>query len=244
VADVLIAAAFVPSPPLLVPELVGLATGETDELRDAVSAAASGVSDVQEWIVVGVGDADADVESGAVGTFAGFGADVTVRLAPGVGSAAPRPADPMMPLTGLIAGWLRGLTAPHVHAEVHVLAADTTPSDCAAFGTALRARIDGDRTPRALLIVADGATTLTPKAPGSFDPRAGDVEATLAAALVGGDLAALADLDPHVCAEIGLEGRAAWQTLAAVFGTPPSAVDVLYSDAPYGVGYHVGTWRP
>ena len=35
-----------------------------------------------------------------------------------------------------------------------------------------------------------------------------------------------------------------WQVLAGAFTTAPAAAKIAYRGAPYGVGYHVGIWRP
>lgn len=239
-ARVLIAAVFVPSPPLLVPELNGLAADETDELRAAALTAVSEIADCADWTVVGTGPAPARVTPTASGSFRGYGADVRAELGP----EATGDADPGLPLPALIAGWLRDRVAPAVRADVHVVPADAARDECTALGRRLRAGLDEGETPRGLLVIADGAATLTAKAPGAFDARAEAVETDLTAALAAGDPPALTSLDPERCAEIVLDGRAAWQVLAGAFGAAPSAVKIAYSGAPYGVGYHVGTWRP
>ncbi|MEE2056373.1 class III extradiol ring-cleavage dioxygenase family protein [Rhodococcus artemisiae] len=239
----LIAAVFVPSPPLLVPELIGLAASETDDLRHAALDGARRIGDVDEWIVVGTGAEAADVPSHAVGTFRGFGADVRVSLGPAA-VTTPGTPDADMPLAALVAGWLRERAAPGARAEVHVLARDTDPADCAQLGKTLRTHLDADTTRRGLLIVADGAATLTAKAPGALDERSAAVEESLRAALAAGDPHGLAAFDAGLCEEIALAGRAAWQVLAGAFTQPPSEATIEYSAAPYGVGYHVGIWRP
>lgn len=239
-ADVLIAGAFVPSPPLLVPELNGLAAAENDELRRAVLAVAQDLGEATEWIVVGTGDAAAEIRPTARGTFRGFGVDVAVALGP---EATGEP-DPELPLAALVAGWIRDRVAPHVSVAVHILDVDTDPAACAKLGEAVREWLDAGTTPRALLVVADGAATLTPKAPGAYDARSEAVESALGAALAAGDPAGLASLDAALCSEIRLTGRAAWHVLAGAFPQDPSTATVTYSGAPYGVGYHVGAWRP
>ncbi|MEU5840457.1 hypothetical protein [Rhodococcus sp. NPDC047139] len=236
----LTAAAFVPSPPLLVPELNGLAAAETDDLRQSVLEVGRSLSGAAEWIVVGAGTAGQIVPSTACGTFKGFGVDVRVQLGP---EAAGEP-DPALPLAALVAGWIRDRTAPRTRVTTHVIATDSDASHCAELGHDLRAALDGDDLPRALLVVADGAATLTAKAPGAYDPRSGEVEAALATALAAGDPDALRVLDPGLCAEIELAGRAAWHVLAAAFTGRPRSASVSYSAAPYGVGYHVGIWTP
>jgi hypothetical protein len=51
-------------------------------------------------------------------------------------------------------------------------------------------------------------------------------------------MTALAGLDPRLARELMATGRAAWQVLAGVFGAP-SAGEILYSGAPFGVSYLV-----
>ncbi|MBJ8345020.1 class III extradiol dioxygenase subunit B-like domain-containing protein [Antrihabitans sp. YC2-6] len=234
------AAALVPSPPILVPELNGADPGNSAELRAAAIAVASELgAGARKWTVVGVGETEETLGPDGRGTFRGFGKDVEVALSDRrIGRA-----DPKMPLAALIAGWLRGVAAPGTSLECRVLAVDTSPIYCAQLGSTLRRELDDDPEPHGLLVVADGATTLTAKAPGSFDERAPEFQADLDRALTDGDYEFLAQLDPVVCIELGVSGRAAWQVLAAVFAGRPTC-KTLYSAAPFGVGYHVGTWTP
>ncbi|BAH55007.1 class III extradiol dioxygenase subunit B-like domain-containing protein [Rhodococcus opacus] len=235
------AAILVPSPPLLVPELTGAAAAETAPLRDAVQSAAKALSAIAtEWVAVGAAPTAVDVRDDAQGTYRGYGVDVRVTLRPG---PAGEP-DPDLPLAALTAGWIRGTCAPDAVVDARILAADLPPRQCAAYGAELRAFLDRDPEPRGLLIVADGANTLTAKAPGAFDPRAEGVQARVDAALDTGDRDALLALDPAECAVLGIGGRVPWQVLAGVFDAPPASCRTLYSAAPYGVGYHVGEWRP
>ncbi|WP_305094781.1 hypothetical protein [Prescottella sp. R16] len=243
----LTAVAFVPSPPLLVPVLAGAAVAETAELRTAALDAATRLgASASQWTVVGVGDlvgtaGTAEIGPGACGTFAGFGVDERVRLSPD----AHDPIDPEMPLAALVAGWLRGQAAPEASIRVRSMPVRLPVDECVRAGARLRANLDADPEPHGVLVVADGATTLTDKAPGAFDPRSTQVQKTLDDALTAGDPHALRVLDADVCAGIGLTGRAAWQVLAGMFGdTGPGAAESLYTDAPYGVGYHVGMWLP
>ncbi|TQC44539.1 hypothetical protein EEB14_36800 [Rhodococcus sp. WS4] len=236
-----IAAILVPSPPLLVPELTGSAAAETAPLRDAVQAAAKALSALAtEWVAVGAATTAVDVRPDAQGTYRGYGVDVRVTLRPGPAGDP----DPELPLAALTAGWIRGTCAPDAVVDARILAADLAPERCAAYGAELRAFLDRDPEPRGLLIVADGANTLTAKAPGAFDPRAEGVQARVDAALDTGDREALLALEPAECATLGIGGRVPWQVLAGVFDRPPASCRTLYSAAPYGVGYHVGEWRP
>lgn len=240
VEGVFTAAALVPSPLVLVPELNGADASATEQLRNTALDAAAALGDrAQRWTIIGVGATELEVPPGAVGTFRGFGRDVRVTLSP-QSSGEP---DADLPVAVLIGGWLRGRAAPEASADVVVVAADTSPVYCAELGAALRERFDGDVADHGVLIVADGANTLTPKAPGSFDPRAQAYQDELSAALTEGDCERIAELDPVVCAELGVAGRAAYQVLAAMFTTSPTCT-TTYDDAPYGVGYHVGLWLP
>ncbi|WP_172650560.1 class III extradiol dioxygenase subunit B-like domain-containing protein [Rhodococcus opacus] len=235
------AAILVPSPPLLVPELTGAAAAETAPLRDAVQTAAKALSALAtEWVAVGAAPAAVEVRSDAQGTYRGYGIDVRVALRPGPAGDP----DPDLPLAALTAGWIRGTCAPDAVVDARILAADLSPHQCAEYGAELRALLDRDPEPRGLVIVADGANTLTAKAPGAFDPRAEGVQARIDAALDTGDRDALLALEPAECDSLGIGGRVPWQVLAGVFDAPPASCRTLYSAAPYGVGYHVGEWRP
>ena len=110
--------------------------------------------------------------------------------------------------------------------------------------TSLGARLAAGPDPVGLLVVGDGAATHTEKAPGHLDERAGPFDAAVADALRAADPAALAALDPVLAAQLWAAGRAPWQVLAgATTGTAWSG-ELLYSAAPFGVGYHVAVWTP
>lgn len=251
-------AALVPSPPILVPELCGdlarAAGVDSDDapavLRAAALAAVGALAaTARHWTVLGVG-ADAQVMGpDAVGTFRGFGADVQVALSEDALLRArhtPGSADPRQPLPALIAGWLRGQVAPEAVASTTLVAVDTPVDQCARIGTELRTTLDSSSERTGVLVIADGAATLTLKAPGYLDERAAAVQSALDRALAAGDTAGLLALDPELCAELMLSGRAAYQVLAGLFAADPQApsVETLYSDAPFGVGYQVSVWRP
>lgn len=234
------AAALVPSPPLLVPELMGAGAAETADLRTAaVSATTHLASMVDRWIVLGVDRTSSAYGEATVGTLRGFGVDVVVSLSGGTAQTA---ADPDLPLAVLIAGWLRGVAAPDDAVEVRTIAADASPGWCAEFGEQLRRELDASAQNWGVLVLADGANTLTPKAPGSFDERAEELQHRIDDGLASADVDALAGLDPDLCASLGVGGRAAWQVLAALAGADATTTSELYRGAPFGVGYFVGTW--
>ena len=235
---VLSAIAIIPSAPVMVPQLAGGAAAELADLHEAVVAAASALPD--RWVAIGVGDANPGTgvgDAGAVigphtaGTFAGYGVDVRVTLAPGVDD------DPVpLPLCALITGWVRGVARPGATAEVRVFA-DGSP-DAVARGRALRAELDATTEPVGVLVVGDGANTLTPPAPGGYDPDSLPLQHAFDEALAGGDVAALTRL-PRV-----ITARTAFEVLGGLAEPGPRSAEQLYRGAPYGVGYFAGIWTP
>ena len=224
----------------MVPELAATAAEELAELREAVLVAAGSLP--SRWIAVGVGAADAVLGPDATGTFAGYGVDLRVTLSPG---AAATPGE--LPLCTLIAGWVRGQAKPEAHAEVRVYAADLDVDAALARGRRLRAEIDEAADPIGVLVVADGAHTLTPPAPGGYDPDSIPTQAALDDALAAGDAAALTGLPDTIV------GRVAYQVLAGLTEAGISqsssrpglrSAKELYRGAPYGVGYFAGVWQP
>jgi hypothetical protein len=226
---VLSAIAIVPSAPVMVPELAASAAAELADLREAVFAAASALP--QRWIAVGVGPTDTVVGPRQTGTFAGYGLDLRVALS---ADAVDAPGE--LPLCALVAGWVRGQVNPQARAEVRAYSGDHEPDAATDLGRRLRTQIEHADDPVGVLVVADGVHTLTPPAPGGYDPDSIPVQHTLDDALARGDTAALARLPRSVV------GRVAYQVLAGL-GAPKSA-DELYRGAPYGVGYFAGVWHP
>jgi hypothetical protein len=231
---VLSAIAIVPSAPLLVPELAGAAAAETADLGAAVLEAAALLP--PRWIVVGIGADDADLGPEATGTFAGFGVDVRVGLSPQAVDRGGPPGE--LPLCALLAGWLRGQVRPDATAQVHVYAGDHAAGVALAQGGRLRGQIDRLPDPIGVLVVADGANTLTPSAPGGYHPGHAEAQLALDEALANGDAAALAGLPEPIL------GRVAFQVLAGLTEPGPRSAKELYRGAPYGVGYFAGAWQP
>jgi hypothetical protein len=169
----------------------------------------------------------------AVGTFAGFGVDVLVRLSP---QATGQPAE--LPLCALIAGWIRAQAQPDAAVQVRVVADSHDNATAVELGRQLRSDIDQSTEPTGVLIVADGANTLAPSAPGGPRPEDVEVQRALDDALACGDVAALAKLPAQV------RGRVAFGVLAGLAEPVPRSAKELYRAAPYGVGYFAGVWQP
>jgi hypothetical protein len=203
---------------------------ELAELREAVFTAAESLP--SRWIAVGVGAADAVLGPDVTGTFAGYGVDRRVTLSPGAAETLRE-----LPLCALVAGWVRGQAKPEARAEVRVFAADHDVDAALARGRRLRTEIDAAVDPVGVLVVADGAHTLTPPAPGGYEPDSISTQAALDDALAAGDAAALTRLPDTVV------GRVAYQVMAGLTEAPRSAKE-LYRGAPYGVGYFAGVWMP
>ena len=225
-----------PSAPVLVPELAGAAAAELADLQAAVREAAALLP--PRWIAVGTGPADCVLDSNAVGTFAGFGVDVPVRLSPRSGTPSEVSEVSELPLCALMAGWGRGQTRPEASVQVRVWRSDRDVEAALAHGRRLRAEIDLVPDPIGVLIIADGANTLTPAAPGGYHPDDADAQLALDDALAAGDVAALTRLPAPIL------GRVAFQVLAGLTEPGPRSVKELYRAAPYGVGYFAGVWQP
>lgn len=249
-------AALIPSPPILVPELCGGAApavsgarpagpgNSPNDVRSAVLGVGAALAEVAaHWTVLGVAATEGCYGPETAGTFRGFGVDVPVSLG---GTAPPDTPDPDLPLSVLVAGWLRGAVAPHAAVRVRTLATGDPVHRCAEIGAGLRAELDAADGPRGVLVVADGAATLSTAAPGYFDERAEAVQDRLDRALGTGDRPALLGLEPGLCADLMVTGRAAYQALAGLFAgdAEPPEVTERYRGAPFGVGYFAGLWRP
>ena len=232
--------AVVPHPPVLVPELTAGGAEEIEPLRAACLAAAGWLADeCPRWVAVGAHEGRRERLDEAVGTFRGYGADVTVAL----GERDGRVPDSDLPLPALVAGWLRGRAAPATAVRVELVPADLPAAHCRALGGQLAAELAG-AAPVGLLVLGDGAATHTAKAPGYLDERAAGFDDAARKALAAADPVALLGLDADLATQLLAAGRAAWQVLAgAALATGSWSGQLLYSAAPYGVGYHVALWE-
>jgi hypothetical protein len=253
----LISVAVVPGPPALVTELMGSAAHELDDLRQAVDSvvsaalsdlllAATGVAPPVgatsvKLIVVGAGAAGEFNAAGPV-SFSSFGRDVLVPpLVEGEQS------DRELPTPLMVARYLasRDLAAHPEHTDLWASArwVTTDGADASALGEQLRE--DGALV--ALILVADGAACHGPKAPRAEDSRAEAYDDEVCSALSSGHPAGLAQLDAYLGVELGATGPQVWPVLVAAGDDRASTVrwigEVLWSGAPYGVGWAVAAWR-
>ncbi|MEE3850566.1 hypothetical protein VZC37_09490 [Gordonia sp. LSe1-13] len=236
---------FVPSAPLLVPALAGPDAMDTEPVRAATLAVGRELAGAATtWVAIGARD-PASTQVGRAGTFAAYGVDVPVTL----DGAEFRGTGPGLPLSMLIAGWVRaeagtGGVEP-VTVEPVTVAPDASPADCAAVGSQLRERVDGDSTPVGVLVVADGSTALSARAPGGgLRPEAVELQQRIDEAIGSADTAALAELTVDDCAAAGVGGRPAWQVAAELCAGRTLNTQVTYRAAPFGVGYVVASWTP
>jgi hypothetical protein len=228
---VIVAVAFVPGPPLLVPEVAAGAAGELDDVRAACAQALRVVTSAERVVVLGAAGTGGRWPGDSAGSLRGFGIDVR---AGGTG-------DPVLPAPLTVAAWLLDRAAPPGAREYRAVADTATEAECARLG----AELAGDPTPTALVVVGEGSARLSAKAPGAYDERAEAFEATVADALGTGDRAALAGLDAGLAAALLVSGRTPWQVAAAAWTDPrPPVGRLLAHEAPYGVGYLVASWTP
>lgn len=219
----------VPHPPLLVPELVSGAVAVTEPVRSACLAAARELAaHSPDWVAVGVDPSGPRVVEGRTGTFRGFGVDVRVSL-----SEQPREVEDDLPLPVLAAAWLREHAGAR-SVRVHLVPPDLPTADCVALG----GRLAGSA---ALLVLGDGSHRHGELAVGRPDDRAEPFDEDVRKALATADTTALRALDPALAAELGAQGRAAWQVAAGVPGPWRCTRSTFL--APFGVGYHVAVWE-
>jgi hypothetical protein len=249
---VLLTAAVVPGPPALVPELMGSAAGELDDLRDACDQAIDDVlsrlvpvSTSAQLVVVGAGPPGEFDAAGPV-SFASFGRDVTVPPL-----AADHDGQRELPTPIMVARYLasRDVSAHPEHAALWNAARWVTTSgpDAKALGE----RLGGPDARVGLILMADGAACHGPKAPRAQDARAEPYDEMVCAALASGQPAQLGQVDQGLGDELGATGAALWPVLVAAAGTAgtelppenPYIAEVLWTGAPYGVGWTVASWR-
>ncbi|MGW8888841.1 class III extradiol dioxygenase subunit B-like domain-containing protein [Streptomyces sp. NPDC055749] len=237
----LVAAAVCPCPPLLVPEVAAGAAPELDAARTACTDALGVLAAARPDLLIVVGPAEPDGEgphpAGAAGSFEGFGVALSVRLGNPPGDTVPggRP----LPASLAVGAWLLERTRWSDAPVEGLGVGERLPADdCALAGKELAAR--ADRV--ALLVMGDGSACRTVKAPGYLDERAVGFDSDVTRALGEADLAALSSLDASLAYDLKVAGRAPLQVLAGAAEGAGLGGQLLYEDAPYGVGYTVAAW--
>ena len=249
-----VAAAVLPHPPLLVPELAGAAAPELDPLRAACHEALSTVLAAADLtLIIGDGPAWAIPAPTATGSFHPYGADVEVALPALANLALPDLTDLNLP--GVADPDLPALSAPARLSELplslavaaHLLAnLDPPPGGVAGAdrppgaGRLWAATVPRSLGPRAaaaigralnsagrfgLVVMADLSACRTERAPGAFRPEAADFDARVGDAFRAGAPQRLFALDPAQAADLLVAGRVPLQVLAGTFAPDPAPGD-------------------
>jgi hypothetical protein len=233
---VIVAAAFCPHPPLLVPELAQGAAQELEGLRAAAAAAVSAVVQARprQLLLVGSGDRSMLHSPLARGTLRGYGLDREVHLgSPSCGGSLD------LPLSLTVGAWLLERAAgPRTLALGLEVGPDYGSSRAAAEAIGLV-----EAGGLGLIVMGDGSARRAADAPGYLDERAAGFDASVEAALAAGDPDALADLDLDVAGQLLCAGGPAWSAAGDLLSAQTWSASLDWSGAPYGVGYAVATWR-
>jgi hypothetical protein len=134
-----------------------------------------------------------------------------------------------------------GITIPTTAVEL-----DPAGDDPARQVRSVLGDLDGT-VPTGLLVIADGAASHGPSAPGAEDPGAAEFDARLRGLLSSGDPVGLAAFcrDPHArAAALRCETLPGFAALAGLTrDRPPESAVVDQYGAPFGVGYIVARWQ-
>ncbi|SDH10923.1 hypothetical protein [Klenkia brasiliensis] len=222
----LVAVAFCPHPPLLLPPVEGAPGVETDQLRVACGEAVQTVLGLRPDVVLVVGEGPAGVRYGAGDALdlAAYGATGRVPFAGRV-----RPGGHPLPLPHAVGAWLLD------QAGYDGLRLGVAPGDLAQALTGLPG-------PVGILAMGDGSARRTPKAPGALDPAAAGFDAAVAAALRDGDPVALAGTDLAEGERLLAAGTTTWAAVGAALAGRAVTARLLLDSAPHGVGYLVADW--
>lgn len=213
-----VAAAVLPHPPLLVPELAGAAAPELDPLRAACQEALSTVVAAADLtILIGDGPVWAIPAPAAPGSFQPYGADIDVTLPtladldlPGLPPPA-RLTD--LPLSLAVAAQLlNDLDPPPARLFAATVPRSLGPRAAATIGQTLAgaARFG-------LVVMADLSACRSDRAPGGFRPEAANFDAWVADAFRTGTPQSLLALDPIESTNLLVAGRVPLQVLAGAF---------------------------
>ena len=251
----LVAAAVLPHPPLLIPAVAGDAAGELDELRRGCDAAIGRVmeSNPDGVLVVGGANEAGTFDAGAVGSLSGFGLAFDVRLpgAPMGGGGAPTggPAQPELPLSLAVAAYLLSQFSFATPLRGYAVDHHMSGSKAQYLGAEL-----AELFPRmAMLVMGDGSACLSAKAPGYIVEGADAWQQHVNGLFAAADFKAIGQLTEADADRYWVAGRAAWQVLSGSATSRSGhdtqaessqwAPDIHYANAPYGVQYLVASFR-
>ncbi|WP_406472783.1 class III extradiol dioxygenase subunit B-like domain-containing protein [Streptomyces sp. NBC_01615] len=240
----LVAAAVLPCPPLLVPDIAAGAAPELDAARAACTDALGVLAASRPDLLVVVGPAEQSGRGphpqGTRGSFRGFGVDLDVHL--GGHQPGPGTSEHELPPSLSVAAWLLERTRWSEASDAPVEGLGVGEPLAAERCIQVGGEIVGRAKRVALLVMGDASACRTLKAPGYLDERAAGFDAEVARALGAADVAALKSLDAELAHELKASGRAPWQVLAGAAEGAGLGGALLYDDAPYGVGYLVAAW--
>jgi len=232
---VLIAAAVCPHPPLLVPA-IGAGQRGIEAVRTACATALESVraADPELLVVVGTGPSTVTHDGSAVADFTPWGADLQLRL-PGESGPTGEP----LPLALSVGVWLVDQSGWATDTLAVAVATAATVEDCQRLGEGLADR--ADRV--AMLVMSDGSARRSTTGPRPFDPQAVDHDGTVVGALAQGEGSGLLALDAALSAAVDAEGLNPLRVLGGAAAETAFDTQVLYDDAPLGVGYYVAVWE-
>lgn len=231
----ILGAAFLPNPPVLVPAVASGAAGELGSLRRACRLALQWVHGAGNPRLAMLGPADRSAVHSPVarGSLSGYGVSLDVHLgSPACGGAVE------LPLSLTVGAWLLGEA---LGVNTGAVGFSVGP-DFGASRAAVELLALAESASLALVVMGDGSARRSTSAPGYLDPRAEPFDVTVATALRDGDGEALAGLDDVLGAELLAAGVPAWRAAGALLAGGHYDAELLYADAPYGVGYFVAAW--
>jgi hypothetical protein len=211
-----VAVGFVPSTPLLVPDLAGPMPGEPDAIRAAARDVVDAILSCHPDRVVVVGacqNPDLD-DTNATWDFSGFG-------------LPPREGRPLP--------WQLGLGA--------WLLDDHGSASAREYVGALSAAADLGDGRTAYLAVGDGSVYFADQLPDSHEAEREAFDTGAARAVADGDVALLAKVAAMTSDAIGANGPAVWRYISGAVGDARIATSrLVYDAAPFGVRYVAGWW--
>jgi hypothetical protein len=236
----LVAAAVLPHPPLLLPEVASGAAQELASVRQACSKALEALRNANpdRLVVIGNGPVSHDFGRSVRGSMRGFGVEREVCW-PGSESTERWGDSPELPLSLMVGAWLLVENSwPTPAVQFQSVSAGTSPGQASALAATV-----ATSSPRvALVVMGDGSAALTAKAPRYLVPGASQWQTQLTKAIATADREALQALTGAEAEAVHAGGVAAWWVLAASAADGQWTGELMADSAPYGVGYTVATW--